>query len=406
MLARLQVDYPMLFRLEASPASTPDGMHEIYDVDAGTPDGIRRTHCGVLEFTAEEGCVYIPYWMMRNLNVSEGQLVTVSNVSLPKATFCKLQPQSVDFINEISNPRAVLEHALRTHSCITIGDIVTIPYNDKKYDLRIQEVKPGPAACIIETDCQVDFDAPVGYQEPAKPNGQNEKTAPTGVNGSRVSSAPSSGNASMYSRGASSVGDASDAGSAMDIDADGKPKTRIVDGVIVRPDDDLIRQAEREAKEKLLAPTIGQTGVQKNAAIPESAPTVDYWAVNAGDGSRLDGKAATPLRDTAGNTIDIRALRAEAAARRIIVQQEAASASSLAKTTGLTLNGKPPSAPSSGASDHPDVLADPVLAAALASVTSAAAPVSKRKPRLGSKYSKLKSGTTTFGGSANALDEK
>lgn len=49
-LARMNVDYPMLFRLEN--------------------EEIQKTlHCGVLEFTAEEGHCYLPFWMMENLLV-------------------------------------------------------------------------------------------------------------------------------------------------------------------------------------------------------------------------------------------------------------------------------------------------------------------------------------------------
>lgn len=33
------------------------------------------THCGVLEFVADEGKVYLPYWMMRNLLLNEGGLI-------------------------------------------------------------------------------------------------------------------------------------------------------------------------------------------------------------------------------------------------------------------------------------------------------------------------------------------
>jgi ubiquitin fusion degradation protein 1 len=122
------------------------------------------THCGVLEFTAEEGTCYIPFWMMQNLLLEEGSVITVTNISLPKATFVKLQPQHIDFL-EISNPRAVLEHALRNFSCVTKGDVIQIPYNNKNYHFELKDVQPQDAACIIETDCQVDFDAPVGYQE-------------------------------------------------------------------------------------------------------------------------------------------------------------------------------------------------------------------------------------------------
>mmetsp|Transcript_1019 Transcript_1019/g.1297 ORF Transcript_1019/g.1297 Transcript_1019/m.1297 type:complete len:327 (+) Transcript_1019:124-1104(+) len=144
-LARLHIEYPMLFQIQSM-------------------DGNRKTHCGVLEFSAPEGSCYMPFWMMQNLLLEEGGMILVKNVSLPKATFCKLKPQSVDFL-EISNPRAVLEHTLRGYSCVTKGDVVCIPYNDRNYYLEIKEVKPADAACIIETDCNVDFEEPVGYQE-------------------------------------------------------------------------------------------------------------------------------------------------------------------------------------------------------------------------------------------------
>jgi ubiquitin fusion degradation protein 1 len=88
----------------------------------------RETHCGVLEFVADEGRIYIPYWvgriprstlqstlffffhlllqMMTNLLLEEGSLVQLENVSLPVATFAKFEPQSMDFL-DISNPKAV-----------------------------------------------------------------------------------------------------------------------------------------------------------------------------------------------------------------------------------------------------------------------------------------------------------
>jgi ubiquitin fusion degradation protein 1 len=129
------------------------------------PNG--RTHCSVLEFTAPEGTCYLPYWMMSNLTLTEGKLIRIRNVSLPKATFVKFQPQSVDFL-DISNPRAVLEYKLRSFSCVTVGDHLAFSYNDRKYYLEVKEVKPQDAACIIEADVNVDFDPPVGYKEPER----------------------------------------------------------------------------------------------------------------------------------------------------------------------------------------------------------------------------------------------
>ena len=42
--ASLQIEYPMLFELN-------------------NPAAGRVTHCGVLEFIADEGLIYLPYWV-------------------------------------------------------------------------------------------------------------------------------------------------------------------------------------------------------------------------------------------------------------------------------------------------------------------------------------------------------
>ncbi|KAL8566411.1 ubiquitin fusion degradation protein [Nucella lapillus] len=147
-LTRLNIQYPMLFKLTNKQTR-------------------RETHCGVLEFVADEGRIYIPYWMMRNLCLEEGELVQVENVSLSIATFAKFQPQSPDFL-DITNPKAVLENALRNFACLSQEDVVAIKYNDKVYELCVLETKPGKAVSIIECDMNVDFAPPVGYQEPKK----------------------------------------------------------------------------------------------------------------------------------------------------------------------------------------------------------------------------------------------
>lgn len=145
-LARLHIQYPMLFKLTNKKMK-------------------RETHCGVLEFVADEGRIYIPYWMMKNLLLTEGDLIQVENVSLSIATFAKFQPQSTDFL-DISNPKAVLENALRSFACLTKEDLIEFKYNDKIYELRVLETKPGNAVSIIECDMNVDFAPPIGYKEP------------------------------------------------------------------------------------------------------------------------------------------------------------------------------------------------------------------------------------------------
>lgn len=380
-LARLQVDYPMLFRLSSSQKGT-------------------MTHSGVLEFTAEEGTCFIPFWMMQNLLIEEGALLNITNVSLPKATFVKLQPQHVDFL-EITNPRAVLEHALRNYSCVTKGDVVCLPYNGKNYHFELKEVEPQDAACIIETDCNVDFDAPVGYKEP-----ESMTSSVASGNGGATSLSASSSLANIPKQSAyaekkvpsacpsptpSSMSGTSSSIAAHDENGSGSTSSttpgglRIVDGAIVRPDQDNNNNANDTgviAEEAAsMATKTGTTGVQKNAAIAVKAPQVDYWALAAGDGARLDGKTPSTLKDKSGNEIDVRKLRAEAAAKRLA----AATAAMNMPSAGTTVDGK---------------ITTPAVEVDAANKP----PVSKRKSRIGNKFSRLKqSGGFAFEGSGNKM---
>jgi len=318
-LARLSVDYPMLFQLSGNDGKT--------------------THSGVLEFSAEEGCVYAPEWILRdNLRVADGGLITVTNISLPKAEFCLLQPQSAAFVYELSNAKAVLEHELRGFSCVTAGDTIPISYNNKVYSILIQEVKPSPAACIIETDCRVEFtEAPDAAEYEAK-HVRNQAAAP-------AMEAPPMDVAADDD----------------DDEEDKKPAgTRIVNGEIVRPEDEVLAPLPATV-------STGSTGVQPNAAIPQVAPDLDYWASCSGSsGQRLDGKQVAA----------------------IVVDKEEDKTngnSSLPADGGIRLNGK-----------------------AVDSNSSAAAPAARpkqRQARVGSKYSRLAK-SSAFQGSAQRMHKK
>ncbi|KAF2404293.1 ubiquitin fusion degradation protein-like protein 1 [Trichodelitschia bisporula] len=162
-LTRLHITYPMLFEL----------------INGGKG---KQTHAGVLEFIAEEGKIYLPYWLMQTLSLEPGDLLQVKSTDLPLGTFIKLQPQSPDFL-EISDPKAVLENAFRGFACLTTGDVFTFSYNDHVYSIAVLEVKPETdkkAICTLETDLSVDFAAPIGYEEPKRTSGTSTPRSMTG----------------------------------------------------------------------------------------------------------------------------------------------------------------------------------------------------------------------------------
>ncbi|EFA75188.1 ubiquitin fusion degradation protein UFD1 family protein [Heterostelium album PN500] len=143
-LSRLHIQFPMQFEISNT-------------------DKHRSSHCGVLEFTAEEGVCYMPKWMMNNLQLKDQDIVTIKSATLPNGQFVKIQPHTQAFL-ETANPKAILENALRKFATLTKAEDFVIEYNNKNYTLRVLEIKPvnpSNAISIIETDISVDFAPPL-----------------------------------------------------------------------------------------------------------------------------------------------------------------------------------------------------------------------------------------------------
>lgn len=163
-LIRLHISYPMLFELT-------NGEKQ------------RVSHAGVLEFSADEGKIYLPQWLMNTLVLEPGDLLQVKSTDLPPGKFVKLQAQSPSFL-DISDPRAVLENVFRSFSTLTVGDVFTFSYNDSTYDMEVLEIKPENdhrSIVCMETDLSVDFAAPVGYEPPQRTSGTSTPRTAAGI---------------------------------------------------------------------------------------------------------------------------------------------------------------------------------------------------------------------------------
>ncbi|KAJ2887713.1 ubiquitin fusion degradation protein, partial [Coemansia asiatica] len=255
-ISQREVVYPLLFKIqteETAPVS-----------DSSVDDTGKRTHCGVLEFTAEEGRVYLPQWMMDTLGITPGTVVEVINVALLQGSMTKLQPQSTDFL-DISDHRAVLENALRKFSALTVGDIIAFRYNDKDYRVAVIETQPSPTAInIVETDLSVDFAPPVGYIEPARPG--------TGADS----------RASNYS--SSAAGGANSSSIAKDI----KRKEEAVKDELASNRFEAFRGSGNRLSSRSVSKALADTGTGANAR-PAS---VRSYASNAGESKVPDNTAA------------------------------------------------------------------------------------------------------------------
>ena len=109
-LSRMHVQFPIMFEIAHDSEILP-----------------KKSHCSVMEFTAPEGSVYLPMWMIDNLGLDPqgDSVVELTTVNLPKGQFVQFQAHETKFAM-LSNPRVVLEKSLRSYSCLTVGDTIQV----------------------------------------------------------------------------------------------------------------------------------------------------------------------------------------------------------------------------------------------------------------------------------------
>ena len=64
------------------------------------------------EFSAPDGCIVVPLWIMRALGVSFGSRLRIEHVHMPRGTFARLQPIFSNELEALDEPKATLEAAL------------------------------------------------------------------------------------------------------------------------------------------------------------------------------------------------------------------------------------------------------------------------------------------------------
>jgi len=125
--------------------------------------------CGVHEFSAPPGVVYLPYHIMESCSLQEGSTVKIDLVSPPKGNFMKIRLHNSKEFSKLSNPKAVLEKIIsRDYPVVTKGQTIALNYSDlsKVFMIDIVETKPSEIIEIINTDINVDFDKALDYVEP------------------------------------------------------------------------------------------------------------------------------------------------------------------------------------------------------------------------------------------------
>jgi len=120
----------------------------------------RQYNCGVIEFTATDSTVYIPLWILNELGLEEGSIISIENVQLPKATKIVLQTKD-DNLFQFMDLKTTLEMIFKTFTCLTKDTTVNINHQSVDIQLFIKDVLPEANVLLFNTDCEVEF-----YVEP------------------------------------------------------------------------------------------------------------------------------------------------------------------------------------------------------------------------------------------------
>ena len=106
-----------------------------------SPNGL-KTYVGVREFSAEEGYVILPHWILDYLGLNGSERIKVKLIkNIPKGKKIVIEPQEKEFFS-IPECEGCLETILSNFCLLHKNQTIQIDVLDKKYHLLIKEAEP------------------------------------------------------------------------------------------------------------------------------------------------------------------------------------------------------------------------------------------------------------------------
>lgn len=131
---------------------------------------ILKTKVTVGDFMDSEDEVIVPKWIYEHLDLKNSKRAIINIAyDVPKGHIIKLVPHHVEFL-EVENPKNQLETALREYGVLTQGDEISLTFSgNKTMGFTVKSVSNDEGSVyIVDTDLNVEFEAPIGYEEKLK----------------------------------------------------------------------------------------------------------------------------------------------------------------------------------------------------------------------------------------------
>lgn len=117
------------------------------------------THAGIREFTAPPNQIGLPRKIIDTLggDITKIQEIFLKYVVLPKCRYIKVQPKLNRFF-EVQPIKRCFEDNLHKHTCLSIGDLLTIQYRGESYPIVVKEIQPDKYVSLLDTDVEVELE--------------------------------------------------------------------------------------------------------------------------------------------------------------------------------------------------------------------------------------------------------
>jgi ubiquitin fusion degradation protein 1 len=103
-----------------------------------------KAYISPLDFRAPENYIFLPKWLMENLQLKANDLVDISMVRIKLAELVVFQPLSLGWdalIAKHGDPKSLLEHEINKYSALTAGSTIYIQVQGEEYPLYVKETR-------------------------------------------------------------------------------------------------------------------------------------------------------------------------------------------------------------------------------------------------------------------------
>lgn len=145
--------------------------------DSGTESGelndansnnrkLDKAYISPLDFRSPENYIFLPKWLMHDLDLVPNDQVDISFVRIKSASLVVFQPLSADWddlLKTVYDPKVLLEHEINKYSSLTAGSTIYIEIKGKEYPIYVKEtIAEGgvsvKAVCVQDSDIRTDID--------------------------------------------------------------------------------------------------------------------------------------------------------------------------------------------------------------------------------------------------------